>query len=219
MDKQLVTPVEVRASYEDIARAYQDAFSGDPWYEKSKCIDARQRCIGGLSSTAVGQVCQVCNLSPQNIAYEYDELVARFDRLASNKEVGWYIERQDSAIALAACAWKTNGKDLVKERYSDDEAMQVWLKNKFADDSFTYLDEIFAQKAVRPSGNLHNFKGIVIDLTDLLNTKQFCFRTINPALVRAAVRDFQEQTQIFQRNKDVPDRRDFVIINVEDIKS
>ena len=219
MKQNIELSSEIRNEYPEIIKVYQKAFGGEPWYEKSKCVDSALRCIGGLSATAVGQTCTICELSPTMPAYPKEELVTKFESLNASKEIRWYIERQNSRIALAACAWRACGNDIVRDRYSDNPNMQTWLDARLKEQPVTYLDEVFAQKTIRPQGNLKNFESMCLRFMDSLSTSILCFRTINKAMVRAVERDFGVCAKVYERNTDVPDRRDFVIINIEGIKA
>ena len=74
---------EGEVNLSSIVPAYQEAFSGWPWYEVSKCVDPRtvQRCAGGLSRTALSEICGTCGIQPNKPAYDTDELVERFQTL------------------------------------------------------------------------------------------------------------------------------------------
>ena len=63
-----------------IIEPYQKAFEGWPWYEVSKCVDTQEpaRCMGGLSRTAIGDVCGTCDLTPAKPAYEAGDLKTKF---------------------------------------------------------------------------------------------------------------------------------------------
>ncbi|MNR44388.1 hypothetical protein D3C85_1631230 [compost metagenome] len=96
--------------------------------------------------------------------------------------------------------------------------MGEWMQRQLGRDEFVWLDEIFADKRVRESGNLQNFKAIAEGFMDAFERNTMAFRTINPALVRAAERDFDPSVTVSrQRLSQVPDRRDFVIIKREEM--
>src|SRR5690606_35520334 len=93
--------------YRQIVPAYQEAFAGEPWFEVSKCADREpvQRCTGGLSPVAIGEVCGTCSLRPSRTAYESSELIARFDGLAEDRPTQCYVVETEQGIALASVAW------------------------------------------------------------------------------------------------------------------
>ena len=214
-EKLFISGEDIRDYYEDIIPAYQEAFSGDPWYEKSKCRDTLIRCIGGLSSVAVGSLCTICDLRPVEQAYEKDELLQKFNTITETKKTIWYLEKEKTQIALAAFAWLSDAQILKNERYSDVPGMEKWLEDKIQGNSIVWLDEVFAQKSIRQSGNLENFRTMCDGISDALSADSIAFRTINPAMTRAAQRDYTDQVTVYQRNEAVPDRRDFVIIRNE----
>lgn len=212
--RKFYTPDEIRPRYGEIIPAYQSAFAGEPWYEVSKCVDEEQRCPGGLSPCPVGSQCDTCMLLPTLPAYETDEMVVRFDTLAATRDMAWYAEEVDENIAMAAFAWNTAPQALATERYGDVPAMAKWIPEQLNTPNITWIDEVFANRNVRSEGNLRNFGSFVIGLADRLKSPIVAYRTISPQMVRVATRDFGEDATVFERNIDVPDRRDFIVINL-----
>lgn len=212
------TPEQVKPLYGEIAPAYQAAFAGEPWYEVSKCADSDlpKRCVGGLSSVAVGSTCNVCEGTPIRPAYETAELTARFENLASTRPTAWYTEESPEGLTLAAVAWRAAPSTIANEKYPDVPQMSAWLEETLGTGDIAWLDEVFANKDLKGAGNLRNFRSMVDGLADRLGMPTVAYRTINPAMVRAAVRDFGDDVLVFSQNSDglyVPDRRDFVVIN------
>ena len=203
--------------YKSIVPAYQEAFSGWPWYEVSKCADERnlQRCEGGLSKVALNELCATCLQAPSKEAYEPEELIDRFTELAETRPTMWYLETFEQQTAVAALAWKASPEQIGKEKYESQPEMIEWMQSQVGVNDIAWLDEIFADKKVRPRGNLQNFSKIARGFMDALECDTLAFRTINPALVRASERDFGGDLLIRERKVDVPDTRDFLIINKE----
>ncbi len=212
--ERFYTPTEVRSLYDDIIPAYQAAFADEPWNEVSKCIDVRQRCIGGLSNVAIGSICGTCALQPTRPAYESDELVRRFDALGTSRPTAWYTEDTTDGLAVAAVAWQGNARMIATEKYTDVPLMTDWLDQQFDGQSIAWLDEVFANRQVRPRGNLRNFGSFVTGLANRLDSPLVAYRTIAPQMTEAALRDFGSDAQVLRRNDEVPDRRDFVIITI-----
>ncbi len=211
--RRIIGPEEVRSYYDQIVPTYQVAFAGEPWFEVSKCPDRLARCVGGLSSVAIGSTCLVCGESPSRPAYEQPELIDRFEQLAENRPIAWYIEEADGDVLLAALAWQADADAIAAEKYPDVPAMVEWLPTTLGKEPVVWLDEVFANRLKRPTGNLTNFAKICQGLSERLTNWQLAYRTISPQMVAAPRRDFGEQAQLFARNEDVPDRRDFVTIN------
>jgi len=207
------SPSEV--DYGPIVPAYQEAFKGEPWYEVSKCADpeAPKRCVGGLSRVALGELCMTCNMRPSTPAYESDELTARFEELAASRPTQWYIEETENGIALASIVWSAPKETIAVEKYSDVPEMMSWIEEAVGSEEIAWLDEVFANKSIRLTGNLRNFGAMCLGLMERLDQSVMAFRTINPAMIRAAERDFGERAVVYEREKDVPDRRDFVVIS------
>lgn len=221
------TPKEIEPLYDEIVPIYQIAFEDWPWKEVSKCPDSRLRCVGGLSSISVGALCEVCEICPTRPAYEAAELVERFKALATSRSMTWYIERDEVGLTMAAVAWRAKTNQIAKEKYSDVNDMQSWMATELGNEEIMWLDEVFADKQRKPKGNLQNFGQFVEGLADRLNSRLIAYRTIEPRMTLVAKRDFGDQASLFMGDFDrrqdigfveyidkVPDRRDFVIINL-----
>lgn len=207
-------PEEIRPQYGEIATAYQAAFAGDPWYEVSKCPDRKQRCASGLSAVAIGTVCGTCQEVPTRPAYEPEELSARLDELAETRPTVWYTEQTQGKLALAAVAWRASPDQVAREKYPDAPAMQDWMTEQLGDQEVAWLDEVFADASVRQRGNLANFRPMCEGFAERLACDTLAYRTINPRMTAVAQRDFAEASTVYQRNIEVPDRRDFVTIQL-----
>ena len=211
------TPADVKSLYGEVIPAYQAAFAGEPWYEVSKCADTQtiQRCPGGLSQLEIGKACIACGGCPTVTAYPSSELTERFDDLGETRPTVWYVDREDAGIALVAVAWKASANQIASEKYPDVPEMAEWLDIRFSKD-VVWLDEVFANKQIRPTRNLRNFGKMVVGLGERLNGSAVAYRTISPAMTNAPKRDFGERAKIFERKLEVLDRRYFVVINLED---
>lgn len=208
------TPDGVKPLYGEIVPAYQAAFAGEPWYEVSKCADQSQRCVGGLSSLAVGASCELCGSCTTNPAYEAEELANRFNDLATLRPNTWYVEQNGQGVTLAAIAWKANSAVIADEKYSDVPEMAEWLDEVLGSNEVMWLDEVFANKDLKPRGNLQNFGKFVTGMAEMLDSRIVAYRTIEPRMIAVLGRDFGQAASIFTRQLSVPDRRDFVVINL-----
>jgi hypothetical protein len=197
-----------------IVRPYQKAFEGLPWNEVSKCVDNQlpMRCAGELSATAINAMCGTCGLSPKTEAYAANELVERFTQLAATRPMLWYIEEVEGGVALAAEAWVATAEQVGSEKYSDVPAMQEELVAMFGDTSIIWLDEVFADKTVRPNRNLDNFGAMNKGFMERLGIATVAYRTIAPEMMRSATRDFEQNATILEQQNGIPDRRNFVVI-------
>jgi hypothetical protein len=202
----------VKPLYDEIVPAYQSAFAGEPWYEVSKCADKFQRCLGGLSALAVGQSCELCNASPSRSAYEPAELIERFERLAASRPTAWYTERAEDGLTLAAIAWQSPALTIAEEKYADVPEMAEWMSEQVGKEPIVWLDEVFANRALKISGNLRNFGAMNRGFMERLGSNTLAFRTINERMVAATKRDFASQSSVFEGRVMVPDRREFVVI-------
>lgn len=207
------TPETVRPLYSEIVPAYQEAFAIPPWNEVSKCVDAQTRCEGGLSATAIGRICTMCGLCPTKPAYEEDELTERFDTLGLSRPTAWYAEQNDLGLTMAAVAWKAFPADIATEKYADVPEMADWMVDRLGDEPVMWLDEVFANRKLKPRGNLQNFEKFVTGLATMLDCKDVAYRTIEPRMTTVPKRDFGDDASVLTRRIDIPDRRDFVTIS------
>lgn len=177
---------------ETIIEPYQRAFAEAPWYEVSKCADRQvpQRCIGGLSRIALNSLCGTCGATPDQQAYEAKELTDRFNSLEQSRPLNWYTEETDTGIALASLAWTATPETIATEKYATDPDMKPWLEKVFGEQEIIWLDEVFADKTVRPSKNLTNFKAMCDGYRERFDNPVLAYRTISEAMIQAAFRDF-----------------------------
>lgn len=202
---------------DEIIPIYQSAFAGDPWFEVSRCPATQEinSCEGGISSLSIGEFCTKCALIPSEVAYPPDELRDKFVRLNQQYPMTWYIEENESnQIALAAFATLLDSKIIFQEKYSSSPDMLSWLTKMYGNGKFAWLDEVFADKQVRPSGNLRYFKDMIVGLGSSLDTDMVAYRTINQRMLHAAERDFGDKAKIYEPKIDVPDHRYFVEISI-----
>jgi len=210
-------PEEIKGLYGQIAPVYRVAFAGEPWFEVSKCAangSNGQKCVGSFSSLPVGSMCESCGNRVTTPAYEKDELVAKFELLARTRPTSWYLEESEIGTTLAAVAWLATPSEIARERYPDVPAMKDWMTSLMGEYEIGWLDEVFANKSLKPSGNLRNFKAMCKGFALRLGVDILAYRTINERMVAAAKRDFKEKVNVFERNSMVPDRRDFIVINL-----
>lgn len=209
-------PEEIKQLYSEIVPVYQTAFNGEPWFEVSKCADnlSVQRCVGGFSPIALGQLCELCGNYPTRTAYEKDNLISGFETFAKTRPTAWYLERNETGITLAAIAWTAIPETIADEKYSDVPEIKSWMISTLGTQPIMWLDEVFADRIKKPKGNLKNFKSMCIGLAKQLQVDIIAFRTINERMTTATLRDFGSAALIFNRIIDLPDRRDFVIINL-----
>lgn len=196
---------------ETIIEPYQRAFAEAPWYEVSKCADRQvpQRCIGGLSRIALNSPCGTCSATPDRQAYEAKELTDRFNSLEQSRPLNWYTEETETGIALASLAWTATPETIATEKYANDPDMKPWLEKVFGEQEIIWLDEVFANKTVRPSKNLTNFKAMCDGYRERFDNPVLAYRTISEAMIRAAFRDFGATPL-----QNIPDQqnRSFIVI-------
>ena len=212
---RFAAPDEARDKYDAIIPAYQAAFAVGPWYEVSKCSG----CSSGYSRQNPGDICQACGSTTGDEAYTKQELVERFDAIGETRRACWYIEETPAGLALAAVAWTADPVQIAAEKYPGSLEMAEWLKQKYAPNAtssseIVWLDEVFADRQVSRRNNLANFRPMVRGFSDRLDRTKVAYRTIAPAMTRAAMRDFGYDATIDKAKSDVPDWRNFVSIDL-----
>lgn len=207
----------------ELAGVYRRAFAGDPWFEVSKCAgtaaqsEVSNSCVGSFSALEVGQSCTSCGGCPDEIAYTEEELDSKFEAIG-RKSGAVYTERADSgSILVAGIAYLATAETIALEKYPDVPKMEGWLVNALGKRTL-WLDEVFANRQARSEGNLSNFVSMVEGMAAITSDEArllitVAFRTISPAMI-AAARRFGDRTTVFAREADVPDRRDFVTIEL-----
>ncbi len=195
-----------------VVEPYQQAFAGWPWYEVSKCVDAQtpKRCEGGLSRTEVDESCATCLSVPTRPAYEPEELLDRFAVIEETHPARWYAESAEGKLAVVALAWLARPVQIADEKYNDVPEMQAWMQRSLPDKPIVWLDEVFADTSVRERGNLNNFGEMCGGFMEKLEAPTLAYRTISPAMIRAAERDCNVTPRV-----GVPDRRAFVVLEGE----
>lgn len=212
---RFAAPGEARDKYDAIITAYQAAFAAEPWYEVSKCGG----CSSGYSRQNPGDICQACGSTTGDEAYTEQELAERFDTIGETRRACWYIEETPAGLALAAVAWTANPVQIAAEKYPGSLEMAAWLKQKYApntasDSKMVWLDEVFADRQISRRNNLANFRPMVYGFSARLDQTKVAYRTIAPAMTRAAMRDFGDDATIDKAKSDVPDWRNFVSIDL-----
>ena len=142
-----------------------------------------------------------------------------FDAIGETRPACWYIEETPAGLALAAVAWTADPVQIAAEKYPGSLEMAAWLKRKYAptatpNPEIVWLDEVFADRQVSRRNNLANFRPMVRGFSDRLDRTKVAYRTIAPAMTRAAMRDFGDDATIDKAKSDVPDWRNFVSIDL-----
>lgn len=212
---RFAAPDEARDKYDAIIPAYQAAFAAEPWYEVSKCGG----CSSGYSRQNPGDTCQACGSTTGDEAYTEQELTERFDTIGETRRACWYLEETPAGLALAAVAWTADPVQIAAEKYPGSLEMAAWLKQNYvpnaaSDSEILWLDEVFANRRISRRNNLVNFRPMVRGFSDRLDRTKVAYRTIAPAMTRAAMRDFGDDATIDKAESDVPDRRNFVSIDL-----
>lgn len=208
----------------DLAESYQQAYKYNPWFEVSRCqspAESRVFCRGGFSPFAVGSECPDCRLATTEPAYPTQELTTTLRDFLARTDAALYRERsiQTDDLALAALARRLTASSLASWKYPRNEKMKVWLEDRMGGDPFVWLDEVFANKRIRATGNLWNFRSMIDGMSVLLESPIVCYRTINPAMTVRTEQTFGNDATIIRANEPAEplgytDYRDFVSIRI-----
>lgn len=199
---------------EEVVRVYIKAFNGPPWNEVSKCADPEvpQRCPRGMSALAVGSVCETCDQTLTEPAFDPEEVALKLEKLSTSRSSLWYQERSEEGLQMFAFAWVATPEDIALEKYSDVPEMKDWLVDRLGDKPIIWLDEVAKDRDIRDKGNLDNFRSICEGYMERFGVSTIAYRTLNKAMTRVAERDFGDDAKIDYANKEVPDSRNFVVI-------
>jgi hypothetical protein len=196
---------------------YQVAFAGEPWREVSACAAPSQFeevCPGGRSPQGIGETCARCGEVLCAPAFSGKRLTADWTSHFDEHDSRFYLERlEDDSCVLAALAWKANAKALADRCYSaaGEREMRAWLIDRVPGE-FVWLEDIFANLALRPTGNLWNYREMISQFLSEFESSVFAFRSINERLIEKTVALFGSQAERLVAGEDVPDRRNFVLV-------
>lgn len=174
-----------------LAAAYREAFAGEPWNEVSRCVSpdkpVNEQCSGGFSALPVGELCRICDDTPLAEAYPFAELEARLaDDLARSDTFAYWERDADGAVMVAAIFRLADPIDIAEARYADQPGMQLWFARELGSEPILWLDEIFADRAARPAGNLWNLETAFTDAATAFGVDRVAFRSINERLLGKA---------------------------------
>lgn len=196
---------------------YQRAFAGEPWREVSACAAPGQfedACTGGRSPQEIGETCARCGEILRAPAFPEERLTAGWISHFNEHDSRFYIERlPDGSCVLGALAWKASADALATRCYPavEEEEMREWLADRLPGE-FVWLEDIFADLAARPAGNLWNFRTMISHFLFELRGTALAFRSINEGLIQKTVTLFGPRAERLVALEDVPDRRDLVVV-------
>ncbi len=221
-DASLATGQVAIEGLPEALEGYPVAFRGAPWFENTKCADELVRCVRGFSPLDNGEECGICGIAQRMPAYQVSELVEKFEAIFSSRLAALYTERVDQRVALTSVSWRGNVEVVASERYGANNEtganeMSWFLDNQIGDQPLVWLDEVFANFEVRGSGNLARFGQMTRSIAGLLDVSRVAFRSVNPAMITPAIRDFGRYAKLYQPLIEVPDSRTFVLINTSGV--
>lgn len=204
-----------------LAQNYIDAFARPPWNEVSRC----PKC-GGFSGLGIGTMCPVCS-TVQDPAYAPDQLYGQWRDLL-NQGAMMEVQSQDGAPRRVTIAGLTDPVELYARKYQDIPAMEAWLSANLPE-RFAYIYETFTDLSKQPKGNLSDRGQTLGRISAAFAGLPIVTRTVQPAVVRATVRDMGALTDVYIGEKDacaaqamgaraifaVPDWRTVLVVGAE----
>lgn len=215
----LRSPEAVADVVSELVPIYQAAFAGEPWYEVSQCrapTEFPDPCPSRRSSQGIGETCARCGEVLSAPAFSVGYLADRWATLFDDQDARLYLERlPDGSCVLAAVAWLATPAALAERAYSlpEEEPMRSWLAAHLPL-NFVWLEDIFANREVRPAGNLWNYRSMVGQLVAEFDHSVLGFRTFTEPLIAKTLGTFGDRARRFARFHDVPDRRDVLLVTV-----
>lgn len=206
----------------DFAGIYIDAFARPPWNEVSKC----SRC-GAFSASAVGSRCATCDID-QIPAYSVEELTNQWRDLVDGGAL-MEVMINDSGVPLrATIAGPLCPAELFARKYQNVPAMEAWLDGILPPEVI-YIYDTFANLKISPSGNLSDRGATLGRIANAFSGLPIVTRSIQPAIVRATVRDAGNRTDVYvgvggagatqvagaRMISEVPDRRTLMYVERE----
>ena len=177
-----------------MARAYQAAFEGEPWNERSKCVE--EVCGVEFCGDSVGSDCPECG-STLVEAYDADELVNGWRGMILDEDAFMEISlNQDRKVTLATIARPVNREKLLLQKYADNELMAEWIDQNLPE-SFTWIEDTFANRKIQPRGNLAQRGRTLAQIALRYGGGVIATRTITPQVIGATARDAGNATDLY----------------------
>jgi hypothetical protein len=206
----------------ELAEAYKESFAGEPWFERSKCLN--QECEENYSDLKPGCECDKCRQALTD-AYNSEELISSWTQIL---EQGGLIEVDlcDDQIPIRATISRpTNPNELFRRKYDNVPIMRAWIGANLPNE-FVWVEDTFANRRIKPAGNLRNRGQTLKTIQTRYDGLQVVTRTISAQIISATFRDRPDDTKLYfgtqriELKKDknicavgeVPDRRSLLVI-------
>lgn len=170
--------------------SYIDAFARPPWNEVSQCVS-----YGGYSPSVSGAPCGNCQALLVE-AYKPADLYSDWKRLLDD---GAQIElalNDNDVFCRATITGPSTPAQLFESKYKSVEAMEEWLSAALPGE-IAYIYETFANLRVSPNGNLRDRGQTLGRIARAFAGMPIVTRTLQPAVVRATVRDAGARTSVY----------------------
>lgn len=184
----------------ELVPIYQSAFAGPPWREVSMCeapAGFENACVRRRSEDPLNTKCGKCDELLRRPCHSPVAIRERWVNRFREAETCFYLERMaDGTCLLAALAWHGTPATVAAVSFSDPSEIHLhdWLDQTLPRE-FVWLEEIFAHQVLRKK-NLWNYEEMVRDLLQELGSRDFVFRTKNPALIEKTKKTFPAETSV-----------------------
>lgn len=210
-----ITPRDI-GMYDDIAesmaRSYQIAFSGKPWFEASRCIN--EVCSKGFCEYAAGSSCPSCTEMLVE-AYDTNDLTIDWRNMLLNEDAFMEVAlNQNNEVVSTTIARPTSREELILRKYTDDESMMEWVDDNLPR-NFTWIEDTFANRNLQTSGNLAQRGRTLARIALRYCGNDIATRTIEPRVIGATARDVGQYTDMYRGTNSLELRND----NVEQMRS
>lgn len=185
----------------ELVPIYQSAFAGPLWGEVTVCEAPEgfeDACLRRRSEDLINARCSKCGEILRRPCHSPAAIRERWVNRFREAESRLYLERlEDGTCLLAALAWHGTPAAVAAASFSNPAEIHLhdWLDQKLPKE-FVWLEEIFAHQALRNEKNLWNYEEMVRDLLQELDSRDFIFRTKNPALIKKTEKTFPAETSV-----------------------
>lgn len=176
-----------------LADVYKAAFSGEPWFEVSRCT--ADDCLVGFCPDSPGLPCAGCGNELAE-AYETDELVAAWRQMITGENAMMEVGYMGDDPVRVTLARPTTPAELYARKYADVPDMECWTAENL-DRELVWIEDTFADRGKQPRGNLKDRGRTLGTIALRYNGLAVVTRTLAPQVIAATLRDAGERTDLF----------------------
>jgi len=185
----------------ELVPIYQGAFAGPLWEEVTMCEAPEgfdEPCLRRRSPKLINERCDRCGNVLRRPCHSAAAIRERWVDRFREAESCLYLERaEDGTCLLAALAWHATPASVALASFADpaERHLHEWLDRTLPGE-FVWLEEIFGHQVLRAKGNLWNYREMVLEMLQELNSRDFVFRTKNEGLIEKTRKRFPVETSV-----------------------